>query len=716
VALLAATVLVAAGVPALGAGTSSPPAATGLTLVQYAETNAPPLPWDAHSLSGTTQELTITGSPAAAADATGGTQVAFANPTGSVVWLDGSQVAAFHHVDLTALLDVPKLAGEPVPAEIPVPDAAGTLRRTDAVFTVATSGHLIESTWTPSSAIFTHLGVRVPILERWQIADLTGVTGPPVWGTPTVVSNGSTIEVFAATKQDHLMEYVNDGLFGNTWNGYDLTEFAPGSPLVTDPVAFYDPIAKEVRVAAKEVTPNTGDVIVFTPNDAAGRIWSASDLTSATRTAPAANGPTAGGLAAGIVGGQVILASEAANGDLVQYAETETVSTVTTTTTTSPPAPPQTVVADSWKVTDLTAAVAGSPAITGTPSIAVSGTTVTVAAAAASWGDLFEWSSSAAKVAWTATDVSITGTGPTRTVSGSPSILSSGGVLSVFAAGLSVPAPEGTGVYAIPSNKWAQAVKDGWHVLGVTGGIGTQCSPWTSSSTLSKTDPPDEYVGQTIQSTHVRTTWLSFWTVSGPGTTPSSACGAEKGPVTQKTYYDHGFLAGAAVATEIDTYRAAGLGLKPDWVIFDPEGYPDNHSGLWGPTAPAAKLDRSVLDWYSILEGWHDGIASVDPTLKAGLYANQYEYETYRLSGQALPTFIAGAFAQNVVNGVKQLVVPTRSAFGSNIRGYVMYNTFNPTCAQVNNERLLLAGAPWNGAYNTVQTPAGTYCPPGATP
>ena len=73
-ALLAATVLVAAGVPALGAGTSNPPAATGLTLVQYAETNAPPLPWDAHSLSGTTQELPITGSPAAAADATGGTR------------------------------------------------------------------------------------------------------------------------------------------------------------------------------------------------------------------------------------------------------------------------------------------------------------------------------------------------------------------------------------------------------------------------------------------------------------------------------------------------------------------------------------------------------------------------------------------------------------------------------------------------------------------
>jgi hypothetical protein len=714
--MAAATVLVAAGVPALGAGTSgSTTAAVGLTLVQYANTNAQPLPWDAHALSGTTKQLTITGSPAAALDAAGGSQVAFANPAGDVVWLDGSQVAAFHHVDLTQLLDVPKLAGEPVPSVIPMPDANGLVHKVDAVFTVDTAGHLIESTWTPNAFVFTHLGVRVPILDRWQNADLTGVTGPPVWGTPSVVSAGTTVQVFAATKQDHLMEYANDGLFGNAWNGYDLTEFVPGGPQVTDPVAFYDPITKQIRVAAKEVSPNAGDVIVFTPNDAAGRIWSASDVTSATKSAPSALGPAAGGLAAGVVGGQVVLAAESSNGDLVQYAETETVTT-STTTTTSPPGPPLSTVTDVWKVTDLTAAVPGSPGITGTPSIAVSGTSETVAAAAAAWGDLFEWSLAGPKAAWTATDVSITGSGPTRTVSGSPSILSQGGVLSVFAAGLSVPAPEGTGVYAIPSNKWAQAVKDGWHVLGVTGGIGTQCTPWTSSTVLSKTVPPDEYVGQTIQSSHVRTTWLSFWTVSGPGTPPSSACKAEKGPFTQKTYYEHGYLAGAAVAAEIDTYRASGVGLKPDWVIFDPEGYPDNHSGLWGPTAPAAKLNQSVLDWYSILQGWRDGIASVDPALKAGLYANQYEYETYRLAGQPLPTFIAGAFAQAVVKGVKQLVVPTRTAFGSNIRGYVMYNTFNPTCSQVNNERLLLAGSPWNGAYNTVQTPAGTYCPPGSTP
>jgi len=243
----------------------------------------------------------------------------------------------------------------------------------------------------------------------------------------------------------------------------------------------------------------------------------------------------------------------------------------------------------------------------------------------------------------------------------------------------------------------------------------TQCAPWTGYPTPTASTPPDEYVGQTIQSSHLRETWLSFWTVSGPRTAPGQGCTAEKGPVTAQSFYAHGYAAGSWVASQIDGYRAQGLGLKPDWVIFDPEGYPDNHSGLWGPTSPPASLATSVADWYAILAGWHAGITSVDPSLKAALYANQYEYMTYRLYGQALPTFIAGSFTQKIVNKQKKLVAPSRTAFGSNIRGFVMYNSFTPTCTQVANERLILTEAPWNGAYNTLQT-SSIYCPPGPNP
>ena len=57
--------------------------------------------------------------------------------------------------------------------------------------------------------------------------------------------------------------------------------------------------------------------------------------------------------------------------------------------------------------------------------------------------------------------------------------------------------------------------------------------------------------------------------------------------------------------------------------------------------------------------------------------------------------------------------MPTRFAFGPNIFGFIMYNTFSPTCAQVTNERLLLGEPPWSGDYNTIQIPAKQYCPPG---
>ena len=59
---------------------------------------------------------------------------------------------------------------------------------------------------------------------------------------------------------------------------------------------------------------------------------------------------------------------------------------------------------------------------------------------------------------------------------------------------------------------------------------------------------------------------------------------------------------------------------------------------------------------------------------------------TYKLFDQPLPTFIAGAFAQKA-KGTEGARPPTRTAFGPNILGFVMYNTFAPTCAQVDNER-----------------------------
>ena len=644
---------------------------SGFAVVRYAATGAAPLPWNAHLLSGTNPALTTLGGPRTSPDAQGATQLVFRNPQGHAIWMVNWRRDRATWVDLTALSYVAPLRSEPVAAVSP----AGN----DEVFFVTTSGHLLVLSYQPNRRVPIRNGPDQPAPTSWWRTDLTQVGGgPPLAGTPSVVVFGATTAVFARTQSGDLVEYVNDNRVGRPWNGYDLSVISGGPHIASDPTGFYDPTVKQFRVAATEAAPAHGDVVVFSPTDLGGRVWNFQDVSAATKTQG-----IGAGVSSAVIGTSPTLFGASPNGDLIEYTGTDATSTSTT-----------------WRTTDLSATVTGAPQIAGTPSVAVAAGHVAIGAVAASWGDLFVWVNNGAKGAFTATDVSITGTGPTRTVQGTPAVSLQGGVPVLYAAGVAVPAPEGTGVYAVPWTKWSQALKDGWPVLGVTGGLGTQCAPWTGYQGIGTSTPPDEYVGQTIQQSHLRETWLSFWTVSGPRTAPGAGCTAEKGAVTAATYYQHGFAAGAWVATQIDKYRGDGLALKPDWVIFDPEGYPDNHSGLWGPTSPPAKLTVSVSYWYAMLSGWRAGIVGVDPALKPALYANQYEYMAYRLYNQPLPTFIAGVFDQQVVKGHKVLVPPARTAFGPNIRGFVMYNDFNPTCTQVTNERLVLTRAPWSGAYN----------------
>jgi hypothetical protein len=686
-AVLGAVALVAVATAPLGAVTTrhaprvaprqGPAAGAGFPVVQYAATGSAPLPWNAHLVSGTDPATTTASGPRATVDADGGTQVVYRNPKGDVIWLDGASVGRFAAVDLTQVTGIAPLASEPVATVSP--------HGLDEVFCVTQSGHLLLLTWNPYRRLPEPVGSPVTRAVLWTRTDLTQLGGPLVWGTPSVVVNGGETTVFLRTRGGDLVEYANDGRLGRRWNGYDLSVIAAGPKLASDPAAFYDPTTSEVRVAATELGPHRGDVVVFSPDDVGGRVWSVTDVTQATGSLPAS-----GGLAAVLYEGSPTLFGADPTGNLTEYVGTDGLKGTT------------------WAVTNLTATVTGAPEIEGSPSVSVSGDQVAVAGVASVWGDLFEWSATSPRGPFSVTDVSRSGVGPTRTVAGTPAAVFIQGQLSLFAAAVAVPAPEGTGVYAIPYPKWPQAVTDGWPILGVTGGLGAQCAPWTQLSTSPGATGPDEYVGSVIQASHVRVTWLSFWTVSGPGTKPSG-CPAEKGPITTHSFYVHGFVAGAYVASVIDLYQKDGLALKPDWVIFDPEGYPDNNSGLLGPTKPPSALSGSVADWYAILNGWRAGLASVDASLKAGLYANQYEYMTYKLYNEPLPVFIAGAFSGNR----QKLVVPTRFGFGPNILGFIMFNTFAPTCAQVTNERLLLTEPPWSGAYNTIQVPSKEYCPPG---
>jgi len=78
------------------------------------------------------------------------------------------------------------------------------------------------------------------------------------------------------------------------------------------------------------------------------------------------------------------------------------------------------------------------------------------------------------------------------------------------------------------------------------------------------------------------------------------------------------FCRGAWVATQIDQYRSLGVGLKPDWVIFDPRDTPTPFRfGRSGRIVQRhARCVRHLLE--CDVEGWASGMASVDPSLNAG--------------------------------------------------------------------------------------------------
>jgi len=271
----------------------------------------------------------------------------------------------------------------------------------------------------------------------------------------------------------------------------------------------------------------------------------------------------------------------------------------------------------------------------------------------------------------------------------------------LYAAGVSSPPPEGVGVYAIPSTDWSTAITNGWPIISDTGGLGTRAAPWVGfTGTTNIQVSPDFLLGQAIYNSHKRVTWLSFWTVSGP---------LAGQPVTAANFYTHGYDAGVWVATQIASYRGLGVGLSPDWVVLDPEGYPDNHSGLDAPGgASSATLATYATYWTSILKGWQAGIDSVDPDLNAAVYASQSEYRNYQLSTQSMPVFIALAFGGGGP-------IPVAGATGSNVRGFITFDAVCSPLATLENEATTLENPPWAGQFNTLQFNAGVYCPPPST-
>jgi hypothetical protein len=738
--------------------TTAPP--TGLPLYQFVNTGTQPLPWNAVSLQSKLNTTTMLGGPHGATDATEGV-LAYRTSTGHLAVFTQTTSGATQWRDYTPGNNVPSPAADPIPFFDPS-------NNVDLLY-VDTSGHVILlSPNEADSATWAHFHYGTP-WRPFVTTDLTALTGVSgLNGLPSIQITGTTGTVAYRTLKDTIevltlswqgtqpIPVYNQSAFTVT-NVNAVTAFV--SSTTTSTTAAHAPRATTTTstttttkptvtttTTTKPPTTTTTKPATTTTTKPVTTTTTKPTVTTTTTTKPPTTTTTAPIGATGFASDPQVLpgatpsfATTLSNGDLMVYTNTGTsikswsaqnltalldAPTVTGTLSIGTSSSSTDLAAltsagsvelfstqyasaapimsnQVWNVQDLTSVAVGAPPLSGALSVQVTPSQIAVAGQAANWGDLFVLTSVTGSASWTATDVSATGGTSARTVGNIVTGLQINGELTLYAAGVTSPPPQGVGVYAIPSAKWTKAVTDGWPIISETGGLGTKSAPWvgfTGSSDVAES--PDFLLGQSIYNAHKRVTWLSFWTVSGPLAGQA---------MTASNYYDHGYAAGVWVATQIDSYRGLGMGLKPDWVIFDPEGYPDNHSGLDAPGgSSAATLAKYATYWASMVNGWQVGINSVDPSLNAGVYASQSEYRNYSLSTLSSPVFMAIAFGGGGP-------VPITGASGSNVRGFISFGAACTPASTLQSEAETLMSPPWGGQFNTLQFNAGVYCAPPST-
>ncbi|HMK99726.1 MAG TPA: carbohydrate binding domain-containing protein [Acidimicrobiales bacterium] len=244
--------------------------------------------------------------------------------------------------------------------------------------------------------------------------------------------------------------------------------------------------------------------------------------------------------------------------------------------------------------------------------------------------------------------------------------------------------PQGVGVYGYAptgSQSFAQTVvSQGWSVLGETGGLGIQQSPYTAASAGSPS--PDQQAAEAVAGAGRPITWMSFWTVSAP--------------VSGDTWYDDGAVAGQYVAEYLDSISTR---IKPDFVILDPEGYDNGQSNDYPSDA---------ADWTNWIDGWVAGIKGTDSTLTPALYVWQYLYTAYDLASLNVPVFVS---ISPIVNSDGSANGPGAqdSSFvpGANVDGY---QGLPASCPAQQDEQVVES---WGGAYNILMfNDGGSDCGP----
>ena len=588
----------------------APATTAGLPIFSYAKTNTTPLPWDATPLKSVMANTTMAGSPYVGLSGSGSTLLAWRSPQGyAMVNLTPTSGTSRTICIQCQGSRLPLAASDPVVFI----DAQENLQ---VIFLSTTGRLLLVTIWADVDPGWEHFKVK-PVSRQFVTArDLSTTAGVTFAVTPSTMLVSDGLALIGRTTTNHLI-YMH---VPSTW------------PLrvTTADVRDITTLVNDAGVSGNPTwLPGT---TTFVATDTAGHIMQyrlASDCVLAPATCSA------------VTTQDITLATSAplTTADLRLTMTPTGVALVGLTSTGVATLFRGTGSAGVYTWNDIDISTPSSaPSLVDAPFVINSGSTIYVAAKARNWGDLFIISNETGASTWKSVDVSMTGGSDAQTVGGGiDGVVTSAGLV-LYAGGVATPPPTGTGLYAIPQSKNSAAIADGWPSIGITGGLGTLSAPWVAvkSSNNDIKNSQDFLVGKAIADSHKRTAWLSYWTVSGPTS-------GEK--VTSDVYYAHAFAAGVAVANTIGKYRGLGLGLKPDWVIIDPEGYPDYHSCLDGVNTIAKWCPPwSPQLWTAYATGWADGLTSVDKALKPAMYATQNEYKLGALNTLTMPVFLAVAF------------------------------------------------------------------------
>ena len=639
----------------------------GQQLYEFVNTGSGPLPWNAIPFGPAINNTPMLGGPHSIS-ANGASAISFRTTSNQIGLYAQNANATNTWANVSTQVSTQLAQSDPIPFF----DPSGEV---DILY-VGANSHLILLAHTYNKG---PRGANIALATAaYKAIDLTALTGQTAAnGLPSIQLNGLNGFIVFRSSTNH-MDVLN-----LSWSQAsstptlsapltDVTLLSGTSTTIVDPIALATSTPSFVTLNA------AGQLQLF---NASASTWSVQNVSTLT-TAPALSGTLS----------TISSATTTYVGALSTSGEVQLFSQRAQSSSSTP---------STWSLLDVTTSATNSPPITGALYMGIIGTQLTIAGEAQNWGDLFVFNNTLGSSTWTATDVSVTAGSSARTVGPVIAGITVGSVLNLFAAGIDSPPPQGVGLYAISSKNYASAIGSGWPILSVTGGLGTMQSPWVGfTSAKSVATSPDYILGKSIYDSHKRVTWLTFWTVSGP-------TGSE--PVIASTYYTHGYAAGAWVATQVAAYRGLGLGLKPDWVIFDPEGYPDNHSGLDAPSgASTSVIAKYATFWTAMNKGWVDGLASIDPTLNPGVYASMSEYRNYNLSTLNLPVFEAVAFS---MGGTKPPVKINGSS-GSNVRGYIAFSAVCTPATVLHSEIATFSTPPWVAQFNTLQFDAGVYCPP----